>query len=82
MPSRPATVERSPFAASSNQLVSDNTQIYTRIRPPQLKRAVSFYEDQAARLLGNPTGIRTRVRPPSHVFAMLSHSCGASLTVN
>jgi site-specific recombinase XerD len=23
----------------------DKTQIYTKIRPPQLKRAVAFYED-------------------------------------
>ena len=29
----------------------DTTQIYTSIRPPQLKRAVSFYEEQAARML-------------------------------
>jgi site-specific recombinase XerD len=29
----------------------DTTQIYTRIRPPQLKRAVSFYEEQATRVL-------------------------------
>jgi site-specific recombinase XerD len=29
----------------------DTTQIYTSIRPPQLKRAVAFYEAQAARML-------------------------------
>ncbi|MGH7346511.1 MAG: tyrosine-type recombinase/integrase, partial [Candidatus Rokuibacteriota bacterium] len=29
----------------------DTTQIYTSIRPPQLKRAVSFYEEQATRVL-------------------------------
>jgi hypothetical protein len=29
----------------------DTTQIYTKIRPPQLKRAVAFYEDGAERLL-------------------------------
>jgi site-specific recombinase XerD len=29
----------------------DTTQIYTRIRPPQLKRAVAFYEAQAQRML-------------------------------
>jgi len=29
----------------------DTTQIYTSIRPPQLKRAVSFYEEQATRML-------------------------------
>jgi integrase/recombinase XerC len=29
----------------------DTTQIYTRIRPPQLKRAVAFYEAQAERML-------------------------------
>jgi hypothetical protein len=27
------------------------TQIYTKIRPPQLKHAVAFYEDEAERLL-------------------------------
>jgi integrase len=36
----------------------DTTQIYTSIRPPQLKRAVSFYEDQAATMLN---GTRTTV---------------------
>ena len=30
----------------------DTTQVYTTIRPPQLKRAVAFYEDQAAELVG------------------------------
>jgi site-specific recombinase XerD len=29
----------------------DTTQIYTRIRPPQLKRAMAFYEAHAARML-------------------------------
>jgi hypothetical protein len=29
----------------------DTTQLYTSIRPPQLKRAVSFYEEQATRML-------------------------------
>lgn len=29
----------------------DTTQLYARIRPPQLKRAVAFYEDQAQRML-------------------------------
>jgi site-specific recombinase XerD len=29
----------------------DTTQIYTSIRPPQLKRAVSFYEEQATKML-------------------------------
>jgi integrase/recombinase XerC len=29
----------------------DTTQIYASIRPPQPKRAVAFYEDQAARML-------------------------------
>ncbi len=29
----------------------DTTQIYTRIRPPELKRAVAFYEAQAQRML-------------------------------
>ena len=30
----------------------DTTQIYVTIRPAQLKRAVAFYEDKAARMLG------------------------------
>ena len=29
----------------------DSTQIYTTIRPPQLKQAVAFYNERAARLL-------------------------------
>ena len=29
----------------------DTTQVYTSIRPPQLKRAVSFYEEKAVRML-------------------------------
>jgi site-specific recombinase XerD len=29
----------------------DTTQGYASIRPPQLKRAVSFYEDQAIKML-------------------------------
>ncbi len=29
----------------------DTTQIYTRIRPPQLRRGLSFYEEQAVRML-------------------------------
>lgn len=29
----------------------DTTQVYTSIRPPQLKRAVAFYEAQAVRML-------------------------------
>ena len=29
----------------------DTTQIYTTIRPAQLKRAVAFYEEKAARML-------------------------------
>jgi hypothetical protein len=35
----------------------DTTQIYASIRPPQLKRAVAFYEEQATRMLdeGNET---------------------------
>ena len=31
----------------------DTTQIYTTIRPQQLKRAVAFYERQAARMLAS-----------------------------
>jgi len=31
----------------------DSTQIYTSIRPAQLKRAVSFYEEKALRMLSN-----------------------------
>ena len=30
----------------------DTTQVYTTIRPPQLKKAVSFYEDRAAEMVG------------------------------
>lgn len=30
----------------------DTTQVYTTIRPPQLKRAVAFYEDRAQQMLG------------------------------
>src|SRR5678815_1411257 len=30
----------------------DTTQVYASIRPPQLKRAVSFYEERAAKVLG------------------------------
>ncbi len=30
----------------------DSTQVYTTIRPPQLKRAVAFYEEQAHQMLG------------------------------
>ena len=29
----------------------DTTQIYTKIRPPRLKRAIAFYEDEAEWLL-------------------------------
>ena len=29
----------------------DTTQIYAMIRPAQLKRAMSFYEDKATRML-------------------------------
>jgi len=31
----------------------DTTQLYTTIRPPQLKRAVAFNEKQAQRILDN-----------------------------
>jgi integrase/recombinase XerC len=30
----------------------DTTQVYAEIRPPQLKRAVSFYEEKAVKILG------------------------------
>jgi site-specific recombinase XerD len=30
----------------------DSTQVYTSIRPSQLKRAVAFYEEKADRMLG------------------------------
>ena len=39
----------------------DTTQIYTRIRPPQLKRAVAFYETHAVRMLSNGTGTQSAV---------------------
>jgi len=29
----------------------DTTQVYASIRPPQLKRAVSFYEEKALKML-------------------------------
>ena len=29
----------------------DTTQVYTTIRPPQLKRAVAFYEEKAEEML-------------------------------
>ncbi len=29
----------------------DTTQVYTSIRPPQLKRAVEFYEEKAVKML-------------------------------
>jgi site-specific recombinase XerD len=29
----------------------DTTQVYASIRPPQLKRAMAFYETQAVRML-------------------------------
>ncbi len=35
----------------------DTTQVYTSIRPPQLKRAVSFYEEQATRMLGGEKNV-------------------------
>jgi site-specific recombinase XerD len=31
----------------------DITQVYTTLRPPQLKRAVAFYEEQAQQILGS-----------------------------
>ena len=31
----------------------DTTQIYTSIRPPQLKRAMSFYEQRASKMLSD-----------------------------
>jgi hypothetical protein len=34
----------------------DTMQIYTRIPPPYLKRAVSFYEEQATRMLVERNG--------------------------
>jgi len=40
----------------------DTTWIYTRIRSPQLKRAVSFYEKRAAEMLGELEGSRTTTR--------------------
>ena len=39
----------------------DTTQIYTRIRPPQLMRAVAFYEAHAVRMLSNGTGTQSTV---------------------
>ena len=31
----------------------DTTQVYASIRPPQLKRAVAFYEEKAVRMLSS-----------------------------
>ncbi|MGH9202482.1 MAG: tyrosine-type recombinase/integrase [Vicinamibacterales bacterium] len=39
----------------------DTTQIYASIRPPQLKRAVSFYEEQATRMLADNNRTRTAI---------------------
>jgi site-specific recombinase XerD len=39
----------------------DTTQIYTRIRPPQLKRAVAFYEAHAVRMLTPGAATKTPV---------------------
>jgi hypothetical protein len=36
----------------------DTTQIYTMIRPAQLKQAVSFYEEPARRMLENVGSVR------------------------
>ena len=36
----------------------DTTQIYTRIRPPQLKRAVAFYDQAARRMLTGETRLK------------------------
>jgi hypothetical protein len=41
-------VDRSVPTRTASHLT---TQIYASIRPAQLKRAVAFYEDKAARLL-------------------------------
>jgi hypothetical protein len=39
----------------------DTTQIYTSIRPPQLKRAVSLCEERAVRMRGERDGTRTTI---------------------
>ena len=39
----------------------DTMQIYTMIMPPQLKRAVSFYEEQATRMLVENNETRTTI---------------------
>jgi site-specific recombinase XerD len=36
----------------------DTTQIYTMIRPPQLKQAVGFYEPQARKMLSESGRVR------------------------
>jgi hypothetical protein len=38
-------------AHCSGMHVIDTTQVYASIRPPQLKRAVAFYEQKAGELL-------------------------------
>jgi len=39
----------------------DTTQIYASIRPPQLKRAMSFYEEQATRMLSDNNATGTEI---------------------
>jgi site-specific recombinase XerD len=39
----------------------DTTQIYASIRPPQLKRAVSFYAEQATRMLSDNNATGTEI---------------------
>jgi hypothetical protein len=45
----------------------DTTQIYTSIRPTQLKRAVSFYEEKAVRILASEDVRRSRFEEHSYV---------------
>jgi site-specific recombinase XerD len=41
---------------------NDTTQIYASIRPPQLKRPLSFYEEKAMRMLRNRIRVRGTFR--------------------
>jgi hypothetical protein len=47
----------------------DTTQIYTMIRPAQLKQAVSFYEEPARRMLMNQTQPENRFQDIGEIMS-------------
>jgi hypothetical protein len=47
------------FLVRHVEKIEPETQIYASLRPPRLKRAVSFYEEQAARMPNDGNGTRT-----------------------